>query len=212
MLWINLITKDTEPQSSMGKIQKVKNRSKFSERGRHVNWSGNYCRWDISWFRYELGGSRSFTFENMILSHGLGWWPRHLLTTWGWFWVHARNAAHVRPQIRKWAKNQQPPKRCWFWTGNLVGGLNQNSAFWVFELFSKLYLIPFSFWSLAHFLVRGLTWAALRAWIQSQPQVLGTCPGHHPKPISQNHIFKIETPGPLPLNCIFQYFCMEFKD
>ena len=49
---------------------------------------------------------------------------------------------------------------------------------------------------MAHFLLRGLTWAALRAWTQNQPQVVGICPGHHPQHIAQNQISKNEWPGP----------------
>ena len=38
---------------------------------------------------------------------GLGWWPGHLPTTWGWFWVHVHNTAHVRPQSKKWIKKRK---------------------------------------------------------------------------------------------------------
>ena len=31
---------------------------------------------------------------------------------------------------------------------------------------------------------------------QKHPQVVGTCPGRQLKPIAQNHVFKIERPGP----------------
>ena len=61
---------------------------------------------------------------------------------------------------------------------------------------AKLYLILLSFRFLAHFLLRGLTWAVLRVWTQNHPQVVDTCPGHHPQPIAQNRFFKIERPGP----------------
>ena len=37
-----------------------------------------------------------------------------------------------------------------------------------------------------------LTWAVLRARTQNNPQVVGKCPGHHPQPITQNRVFKIE--------------------
>ena len=54
-----------------------------------------------------------------------------------------------------------------------------NSAIFYPILTSKLYLILLSF----QILLRGLTWAVLRAWTQNHPQVIvGTCPGHHPNP------------------------------
>ena len=31
--------------------------------------------------------------------------PGHIPTFWGWFWVHARNVAHVRPRSKNEAKN-----------------------------------------------------------------------------------------------------------
>ena len=45
-------------------------------------------------------------------------------------------------------------------------------------------------------MLRGLTWAVLCAWIQNNPQVVGTCQGHQPQPIGKNLVFKIEMPGP----------------
>ena len=41
-------------------------------------------------------------------------------------------------------------------------------------------------------MLRGLRWAVLREWTQNHPKVVGTYPGHHPQPISQNHVFEIE--------------------
>ena len=72
------------------------------------------------------------------------------------------------------------------------------------------WFIPSSFVFLAHFLLRGLTLAALRAWIRNQPQVVGLCPGHHPKLKAQNCVFKIEKPGPpLKINNVSLYFAHE---
>ena len=54
-------------------------------------------------------------------------------------------------------------------------------------------------------MLRGLTWAVLRAWTQNHPPVVGTCPGRHPRPIAQNRVFKIDMPGPptlIPLKII----------
>ena len=64
---------------------------------------------------------------------------------------------------------------------------------------TKLYLITFNWWVGPIFLLRGLIWAALRAWTQTHPQVLDTFPGHHSQPIAQNYVFKSARPGP-PLN------------
>ena len=63
-------------------------------------------------------------------------------------------------------------------------------------LTAKLYLILLSCRFLIHFLLRGLTWAVLRTWTQNHHQVEGTCPGHHPQPIAQNCVFKIERSEP----------------
>ena len=41
--------------------------------------------------------------------------------------------------------------------------------------------------------------------IQSHPQVVGTCPDHHPQPIGQNRVFKFERPGPPPLSVLYLY-------
>ena len=73
---------------------------------------------------------------------------------------------------------------------------------------AKLYYIFLSFRFLPLFLLRGLTWVVLRAWSQNHPQVVGTCPGHHPQPIAQNRVFKIEKPKPpltLGQNGILRY-------
>ena len=32
----------------------------------------------------------------------------HVPTFWGWFWVHARNIAHVRPRSKKWVQKLKP--------------------------------------------------------------------------------------------------------
>ena len=45
---------------------------------------------------------------------------------------------------------------------------------------------------MTHCLLRGLTWAVLRAWTQNYPKVVGTCPGHHPHAIGQNRVFKFK--------------------
>ena len=45
-----------------------------------------------------------------ISSHGLGLWPGHVSTTWGWFWVHKPNGAHVRPWSKKWTKKPKSKK------------------------------------------------------------------------------------------------------
>ena len=45
----------------------------------------------------------------------------------------------------------------------------------------------------------------LRAWTQNHPQVVGTCLGHHPQPIGQNSVFKIERPGPPHKMRIYDY-------
>ena len=52
------------------------------------------------------GGFKPFNFENMISTYGLGWWPGHVPTTLGWFWVHARNTAHLRPRSKEWVKTK----------------------------------------------------------------------------------------------------------
>ena len=54
------------------------------------------------------------------------------------------------------------------------------------ELKAKLYLLAlyFGFW--APFLLQGLTLVMLYLWTQNYPQIVGTCPGHHGKLISQN--------------------------
>ena len=66
-------------------------------------WRCEYIRCQQLYFLelYLKRGSRPFIFENTILSYGLGWWPGQVPTTWGWFWVHARNASHVRPRSKK---------------------------------------------------------------------------------------------------------------
>ena len=61
---------------------------------------------------------------------------------------------------------------------------------------TKLYVILLSFQFLTHLLLQGLTSTVLRAWTQNHPQVVGTCPGHHPQPIGKNRDFKFERPGP----------------
>ena len=42
------------------------------------------------------------------------------------------------------------------------------------------------------------TFSILVFW--SNPQVVGTCPGHGPQPIAQNRLFKSFGPEPPPLN------------
>ena len=45
---------------------------------------------------------RPFNFENPNLTYGLGaiaW-----TCTWGWFWVHARNTAHLMPRSKNGSK------------------------------------------------------------------------------------------------------------
>ena len=64
------------------------------------------------------------------------------------------------------------------------------------NLATKFYLKSFRF--LTHSLLRGFRWAVLRAWTQNHPKVVGICPSHHPQPIGQNRVFKIERPGPRP--------------
>ena len=32
--------------------------------------------------------------------------------------------------------------------------------------------------------------------VQNHPEVVGSCPGHHPQPIGQNRVFEIERPEP----------------
>ena len=54
---------------------------------------------------------------------------------------------------------------------------------------------------LAPFLLRGLTWAFLYVRTQNYPQVVGTCPGHHGQPMSQNCVLtkiRAEPPPPPP--------------
>ena len=55
---------------------------------------------------------------------------------------------------------------------------------------AKLYLNFLDFDLLVHFLLQGLTWAALGLWAQNHSQVVGTCPGHGPQPTAPNLISK----------------------
>ena len=45
---------------------------------------------------------------------------------------------------------------------------------------AQLYLNLLDFGFLVHFLLQGVTWAALGLWTQNHLQVIGTCPGHGP--------------------------------
>ena len=65
---------------------------------------------------------------------------------------------------------------------------------------AKLYLNFLDFGFLVHFLLQGLTWAALGLWTQNHPQVVGTCPGHGPQPIAQNILSKSFGPEPPSLS------------
>ena len=42
--------------------------------------------------------------EDRFWARWAGAMAAHVPTTWGWFWVHKPNAAHVRPWTKKWAK------------------------------------------------------------------------------------------------------------
>ena len=66
---------------------------------------------------------------------------------------------------------------------------------------SKLYLLCLRFRFLATFLLRGITWATLRAWTQNHPQNAGTCPGLPLQLISQNRGFQNDRPNPLYVQC-----------
>ena len=77
--------------------------------------------------RYQGAISDTSTISAQYLNRGGGsallfWEPRfwdmswrgrsgHIPTFWGWFWVHARNAAHVRPRSKIVAKNQNLKQR-----------------------------------------------------------------------------------------------------
>ena len=76
--------------------------------------------------------------------------------------------------------------------------ISQNYIWPSVNLSSISLRLVFGFWP---FFLRGLKWAALRAWTQNHPQIIvGTCPGHHPQPIAQNHVFKkVEGLDPPPL-------------
>ena len=54
----------------------------------------------------------------------------------------------------------------------------------------------FKFSVLSQSLLRDLRRAVLRAWTQNHPEVVGTCPGHHPQTIGRNRVFEIERPEP----------------
>ena len=74
-----------------------------------MNW---YIMWNpgnqnpVSAFIFK-GGSGLSTWKTRFWDMGWGARPGHVPTFWGWFWVHARNTAHVRPRSKKWV---QKPK------------------------------------------------------------------------------------------------------
>ena len=69
-------------------------------------------------------GSRPLKFENMILTYGLGWWPGHVPTTWGWFWVHAWRV--------KYCLGTKKGKKRFFW---ILG-----SVFFAFYVISEIHI------------------------------------------------------------------------
>ena len=62
---------------------------------------------------------------------------------------------------------------------------------------------PGFFRILVHFLLQGLTCAALGLWTQNHPQVDNTYPGDGPQPIAQKRFSKSFGPDPPPLIQIF---------
>ena len=54
------------------------------------------------------GGSPLSTWKTRFWARGWMRGPGHVPTFWGWFWVHARNTAHVRPWSKKWVQKPKP--------------------------------------------------------------------------------------------------------
>ena len=53
------------------------------------------------------GGSGLSISKTRFRPMGWGWWPAHVPTTSGWFLVHARNTAHLRPRSKEWVKSRK---------------------------------------------------------------------------------------------------------
>ena len=91
------------------------------------------------------------------------------------------------------------------------------------SLKAKLYLSFLDFGFLVHFLVQGLTWAALDVWIHNQSQVVGTCPGHGHRLKTENRsskrniyrplffILALDFYGILKFS-LFNFFCQFWAD
>ena len=54
------------------------------------------------------GGSSLSTWKTQFCDMGCGGWPGHVPTFWGWFWVHARNVAHMRPRGKNEVQKPTP--------------------------------------------------------------------------------------------------------
>ena len=101
---------------------------------------------------------------------GWEWWPGHISTTLGWFWVHARNTAHLRPQskwvkIRKlknmWPVVSVPYPDQWFYSHPLKSGLSSISWPVVLEPSPDQ-------WSQSHILTSGFSpipWPTIRTFV-----------------------------------------------
>ena len=113
--------------------------------------------------------------------------------------------------ILMWSDVQNRPERhfCpnfkWAWLGHFLSDFDiqphQNDQLVEMNRIvsvTKLYTILLSFKFLTHFLLWGLQWAVLRAWTQNHPQVVGTCPGHHPNPYVKIVVSNLKGLGPGP--------------
>ena len=145
------------------------------------------------------GGGRPLTFKN-ILGCGWGWWPGHEPTTWGWFWVHARNTDRVRPRREKRGhKPKATRKELEKWPSYADPNLGQKWRAGLFSANNWPYILRY-----------GLQICFTHIYINIK---------EHPQPMAQNRVLESERAGP-PLKCNWcnhsylksMLFCSGFKE